>query len=113
MKVRCYNPLEPVDANQDVELEVDCSEASRLLENLLLPQSCLYVEASDSYSLDFYVESDNSLWVEITNVSYRFWAISEIDLAAGKEIIRIASENGVFSNFIPEMNREWDTYSSY
>ena len=112
MKVHYHNPVE-TEGSGEIELDMILAEVFGLLEQLLLPGSSLAVDASETCLLDFYVESDNSLWVEIADTKRRFWAASEIDLVAGKEILKIAAGGGEFGNSIPKHDREWDAYSRY
>jgi hypothetical protein len=91
----------------ETEFDVGCAEAAALLAGLKGHRSNLGVETPNSY-LCFYIERDGSLWVEV--VGDEFWAISEIDLTTGAEIIRLASEGSPFGERIPTTAREWDAY---
>ena len=84
-------------------------DALYLLKELKNHRSSLWVDAP-TYSLNFYIESDDSLWIEIDG-NNGLWAVSEIDLAIGTEILRIALDGGEFGEHIPTTNRTWDAYS--
>jgi hypothetical protein len=91
------------------DFDVGFDEALYLLEELKNHRSSLWVDAP-ACSLNFYIESDDSLWVEIYG-NNGLWAVSEIDLGVGSEILRIAFDGGNFGEYIPTTNREWDAYS--
>jgi hypothetical protein len=84
-------------------------DALYLLKELKNQRSSLWVDAP-ACSLNFYIESDGSLWVEIYG-NNGLWVVSEIDLATGIEILRIAFDGGEFGDQIPTTNRTWDAYS--
>jgi hypothetical protein len=84
-------------------------DALFLLKELKNHRSSLSVEAL-ACSLNFYIEIDGSLWVEIYG-NNGLWAASEIDLAIGTEILRIAFDGGEFGEYVPTTNRVWDAYS--
>jgi hypothetical protein len=84
-------------------------ETLYLLKELENHRSRLWVNAP-ACSLDFYIESDGSLWVEIYGDN-GLWAVSEIDLVIGTQILRIACDGGEFGEYIPTTDRIWDAYS--
>ena len=91
------------------EFDFGFDEALYLLKELKNHRSSLWVDAP-ACSLNFYIESEGSLWVEIYG-NNGLWAVSEIDLAIGTEILRIAFDGGEFGEHIPTTNRVWDAYS--
>ena len=80
-----------------------------LLKELRNHRSSLWIDAP-ACSLDFYIEGDGSLWVEIYG-NNGLWAVSEIAPAVGVEILRIAFDGGEFGEMIPTTERTWDAYS--
>ena len=84
-------------------------DALYLLKELKNHRSSLWVDVP-ACGLNFYIESDGSLWVEIYG-NNGLWAVSEIDLVVGTEILRIAFDGGEFGEHIPTTSREWDAYS--
>ena len=91
------------------DFDLGFDEALYLLRELKNHRSSLRVDAPAS-SLDFYIESDGSLWVEIYGDD-GLWAVSEIDLEIGAEFLRIAFDGGEFGEHIPTTGRIWDAYS--
>lgn len=91
------------------EFELEFADALHLLKELKNHRSDLVINAPFAW-LDFYIEEDNSLWVEIGGHN-GLWAVSEIDLGIGEEILRIAYQGGDFGEQIPTTNRTWDAYS--
>lgn len=92
---------------QAYEFDLESEEAIALLGKLKTHRSSLYVE-TEIYGLDFYIDPDGSLGVEI--MAADFWAISEIDLTVGAEIIKHALTGQAFMDVIPTTGREWDAY---
>jgi hypothetical protein len=84
-------------------------DALVLLKELKNHRSSLSVDAP-ACSLNFYIEIDGSLWVEIYG-NNGLWAVSEINLAIGTEILRIAFDGGEFGEHVPTTSRTWDAYS--
>ena len=92
---------------QDFDLEFD--QALFLLKGLKNHRSRLSVEAP-ACNLNFYVESNGSLRVEIYG-NNGLWADSEVDIGGASEIFRMASEGAEFGASIPGTDRQWDAYS--
>ena len=91
------------------DLEFD--DALYLLKNLKNHRSNILIDAA-SASLDFYIEFDNTLWVEIYGYDNSVsWAVSEIDVEIGEEILKMAFDGREFGNSIPTTEREWDAYA--
>ena len=90
-------------------------EDAQYLFNELLSSSNsknrLWVE-STSCGLDFYLDEESNLRVEICFSRNELWAISEIYLTVGKEMLKIAYEEKDFEEIMPTTDRNWDTYSS-
>ena len=91
------------------DFELNFDETFHLLKNLQNHRSSLFVESA-TCALSFYIEKDNSLWVEVMD-SANLWAISKIDLEIAKEILKIAVADGIFEEHMPTTNRFWDGYS--
>ena len=91
----------------DFDLEFDST--LYLLRELRNHRSRLSVQASRN-SVDFYIESDGSLRVEIYDDN-GLWADSEVEVGVAVEILRMAFAGEEFGKFIPTTNREWDAYS--
>jgi hypothetical protein len=91
----------------DFDLEFD--DTLYLLRELRNHRSRLSVQASRN-SVDFYIESDGSLRVEIYDDN-GLWADSEVEVGVAVEILRMAFAGAEFGKFIPTTNREWDAYS--
>lgn len=91
----------------DFDLEFD--ETLYLLKELRNHRSRLSVEGPRSF-LNFYIESDGSLRVEIDGDN-GLWADSEVEVGAAIEILRMAVAGQEFGKLIPTTNREWDAYS--
>jgi hypothetical protein len=93
----------------DTDLEFD--DVLFLLKNLKNHRSHVWID-TPSASLDFYIEFDNTLWVELYgNNNSVSWAVSEIDFNIGEEILKMAFAGCDFGNKIPNTGREWDAYS--
>jgi len=93
---------------EELEIEVDCTEAKELLRQLTLQRDSVYLDVGNS-SVFFNMESDAGLWVEIT--SDTLWATSDIDIDIAEQIIEHAYEGKDFTKHIPTTNREWDAYA--
>ncbi|MFN2511176.1 MAG: hypothetical protein ABR568_06995 [Pyrinomonadaceae bacterium] len=91
------------------DFDLGSEEAFYLLKELKNHRSSLRVDAA-ACSLNFYIEGDGSLRVEIYG-NNGLWADSEVDITVATEIFRIAFEGGEFGAIMPVTNREWDAYS--
>ncbi len=91
------------------EFDLEVEDVLYLLKKLKNNRSHLWIETT-SASLDFTIEEDNSLSVEIYDYE-EFWGVAEIDLEIGEEILRQACEGEKFGNLIPKTDREWGAYS--
>ncbi len=94
---------------QVFEYNVGTDEAATFFDKLIEPRDSFYLEGSASYSLDFWKEEDQSIWVEITEI--KFWAYSEVSLSSAKEIIAMLNREENFGNNVPMADQEWDAYS--
>jgi len=92
------------------EFDLEFEDALYLLKELKNHRDNLWVDAPSAV-LDFYIEDDGSLWVEIYGLTNSLWAISEIDLSISEEILSIAYEGEAFGEQIPTTDRTWDAYS--
>lgn len=95
----------------DFDLKLD--DAFFLLKELAKSTDCrnsLWVETSSS-ALDFHLAEDNTLWVEVYGDNNGLWAISEIDLTIGEEILKIAFEGKDFGEVMPTTNKNWNAYT--
>ena len=91
------------------EFDLKFEDAAYLLRELRNHRSSLWVNAL-TCSLNFYIESDKSLRVEIYGDN-GLWADSEVEMPIDIEILKQAYEGGEFREFIPTTNKEWDAYS--
>lgn len=91
------------------EFDLPLEDALYLLKKLKNHRSNLWIDAP-SAGLNFYIEENGSLWIEIYG-NNGLWAVSEIDLPIGEEILKIAYQGGEFGEQIPKTNRVWDAYS--
>jgi hypothetical protein len=91
------------------EFDLEFADTLGLLKELKDQQGRLEID-TPSAGLEFYIAPDNSLWVEIYGEN-GLWAISEIDLGIGEEILRIAYQGGDLGEQMPTTNRTWDAYS--
>ena len=94
--------------SHDFDLEFD--DTLYLLTNLKNHRSKLLVTVPEVH-LNFYIESDGSLRVEIDDYKTGLWADSEVDLRVATEILRMAFAGESFRETIPTTDREWDAYS--
>ena len=95
---------------QDFDFGFD--ETLFLLRELKNDRSCLLIRATNS-ALDFYIsETDGKdvLWIELDQQD-GLWAVAEINLEIGTEILRMAFADEQFGIHIPLTDREWDAYS--
>ena len=92
------------------EFDLEFEDALYLLKELKNHRDNLWVDAPSAV-LDFYIEDDGSLWVEIYGLTNSLWAISEIDLSIGEKILSIAYEGEAFGEQMPTTDRTWDAYS--
>jgi hypothetical protein len=83
-------------------------DALYILKQLESPKSGLYVE-TEKYFLDFHIDEEKSLCVEIDGINNNFWAYSDIDLTKAEFILTIVSKE----EFIPTTDRIWDAYSDF
>jgi|GEM_PF-4393042 len=94
---------------QDFDLGFD--ETLYLLKELKNDRSSLDIRAPNS-SLGFSItdiDGKDLLSVEIDQFD-GLWAVAEIDLEIGTEILRIAFAGEQFGIHIPTTDREWDAY---
>lgn len=62
MKVEYRTRNNPTD---DFDIEVDLDMAQQLISDLKLQTAQMRITVSDKISLDFYVEGDGTIWMEI------------------------------------------------
>lgn len=114
-----FNPNTPqknlyhqgVDYLQE-DFDLDFDDTFYLLKKLKNHRSHIWIEAKTA-NLDFYIEFDDTLWVEIYGYENSvMWAISEINLEIGKEILKFAFEGKDFKDKIPSSKNHWDAYTT-
>jgi hypothetical protein len=91
------------------EFDLELKDAVFLVRELRNHRSGLSVEGIKS-SVEFYIESDDSLRVEIYGDD-GFWSDTEVDSEIASEILRMVDTGESFGNFIPTTEREWDAYA--
>jgi hypothetical protein len=95
------------------EFDFEFEEANHLLKEWIKSSNTknrLFVESS-TCALDFYLENDESLWVEIYSSRNNLWAISEINLKIGEEMLKIAYAGKDFGEIMPATNKTWDVHT--
>lgn len=85
-------------------------DALYILKRLESPKSSLYVE-TEKYFLDFHIDEEKLLCVEIDEINNNFWVYSDIDLTKAEAILTIVSKGEDFNKFIPATDRIWGAYS--
>ena len=94
------------------EFDVGSKDAFYFLQELINSsdrRDSLMVESSSCF-LDFNVAPDGALWVEVYG-NNGLWAISEINLKIGEEILKIAQAGKDFGEIIPTTDKNWDAYT--
>ena len=90
------------------EFDLELEDIKYLLKNLKNYRSNLIIQTA--YALiDFHIEENNSLSVEIDYDE--FWAVGEINLEIAEIILKQACEGRKFNNLIPTTDKEWGAYS--
>ena len=105
VRVHYQRGVDYLEHNFDLEF----NDTLYLLRELRNDRSSLSVTAPKCH-LNFYVESDGSLRVEIDGVN-GLWADPGVEVEVAVKILRMAFADQEFGKFIPTTNREWDAYS--
>jgi hypothetical protein len=111
MKVSYLISNQNTQIDHDFNLELE--DIFYLLKELIKSSNSknrLWVESS-SCALDFSLDEEMNLWVEICSSSNSLWTVSEIDLTIGEEILKIAQAEKDFSEIMPTTNINWDAYT--
>lgn len=111
MKVSYVNSNDIATIDHEVDLGLE--DTQNLLEEFVKnskPENYLWIESSFC-DLDFSLDKNNNLWVEVFSSRNGLWAISEIDLTIGKEMLKIAYAEKDLEEIIPTTNRNWDAYT--
>ena len=90
------------------EFDLEFEDIIYLLKNLKNYRSRLWIQ-TDYALIDFHIEEDNSLSVEIDYDN--FWAVGEINLEIAEIILKQACDGKKFDNLIPTTDKEWGAYS--
>ncbi len=90
--------------------ECSSNDAYSHLKTLKTPGSNFWIH-TESTVLNFWIELDKSLWVEIVSSKNNFWALSKIDYTIAEEMLRMVDKNQGFGEFKPTTNKNWDGYS--
>jgi hypothetical protein len=91
------------------EFDLELKDAVYLIGELKNHRSSLSVQGANS-SVEFYVEGDGTLRVEIYGDD-GFWSDTEVEFGIASEILRMVYVGEIFGSLIPTTQREWDAYA--
>ena len=94
---------------QDSDYELDGEGVIQLLESLGASRNRLFIKGKYS-NLEFEVDPERPVTVEIYDIRDGFWAISEVSPVSARRIIMMADNGEQFGNLIPETTQEWGAY---
>ena len=95
----------------EYEVDLDNDGAVSLLRRLRSSGSYLHFAAQD-YRIDFRLDPDGPIEVEIMSIVDEFWATSQVSDSQAESIIGVAYGGERFSSVIPGTEEEWDAWSN-
>lgn len=95
----------------EYEVDLDHDGAVSLLRRLRSSGSYIHFAAPD-YRIDFRLDPDELIEVEIMSVVDEFWATSLVSDSQAESIIGVAYRGERFSSVIPGTDQEWDAWSN-
>ena len=111
-EVQAQSPADPSEYTRDeYEVDLDYEGALSLLRRLHSSGSSIHF-APQNYRIDFRLDPDEPIEVEIMSIVDEFWAMSEVSDSQAESIIGVAYRGERFSSVIPGTEQEWDAWSN-
>jgi hypothetical protein len=95
----------------EYEVDLDYEGALSLMRRLRSSGSHVHFVAPD-YRIDFRLDPDEPIEVEIMSMVDEFWATSQVSDSQAESIIGVAYGGERFSSVIPGTEDEWDAWSN-